>query len=131
MVAAMQAEEGLTLDDAHRLRGLEPLLEGSPHGVVYLIGPERAPIGYVTICFGWSLEFGGLDGFVDEIYVRPAVRGRGIASDVLARLAKALKEAGMTALHLEVNKDNARAKRLYERAHFRSRDQYLLMTRMF
>ena len=69
MLASFHAEEDIKISDEQRAEGLTPLLEGSPHGVVYLIGPPRAPIGYIVISFGWSIEFGGMDGFVDELYV--------------------------------------------------------------
>ncbi|MDF1803893.1 GNAT family N-acetyltransferase [Thalassovita sp.] len=128
MVTAFQEELGIDLAPDTRHAGLAPLLEGSPHGVAYLIGPQRAPIGYVVICFGWSLEFGGMDGFVDEIYIRPGVRGRGIGSEVLTSLPKALSGAGLKALHLEVRRDDANTRRLYERLRFRPREDYMLMT---
>ncbi|MEB8386341.1 GNAT family N-acetyltransferase [Rhodobacteraceae bacterium KMM 6894] len=129
LVSAFHAEEDIDIDDETRLAGVAPLLDGSPHGAIYIIGPLRAPIGYVCISFGWSLEFGGLDGFLDEIYIRPGVRGRGIGSEVLRALPKALGEVGMKALHLEVHRDNAKARALYRTLHFESRDQYSLMSR--
>lgn len=129
MVGDFHAEEGIAQDDATRRGALLPLLEGSPHGAVYLAGPARAPIGYVVICFGWSVEFGGMDGFVDEIYIRPAVRGRGIGSEILMSLPKALAGAGLKTLHLEVARDNDRARKLYEKLHFVPRENYVLMTR--
>lgn len=129
MVGDFHAEEGIAQDDATRRGALLPLLEGSPHGAVYLAGPARAPIGYVVICFGWSVEFGGMDGFVDEIYIRPAVRGRGIGSEILMSLPKALAGAGLKALHLEVARDNDRARKFYEKLHFVPRENYVLMTR--
>lgn len=104
-------------------------LDGSPHGAIYTIGPGRAPVGYVVITFGWSIEFGGLDGFVDEIYIRPTVRGRGIATEVLLTLPQALAQAGMRALHLEVDRDNPSAQKLYAKTGFKPRDRYMLMTR--
>ncbi|WP_299605756.1 N-acetyltransferase [uncultured Tateyamaria sp.] len=130
LVAAFHAEEGITLSDDARAAGLQPLLDGIPHGAAYLIGPPRAPIGYVVVTFGWSIEFGGMDGFVDEIFIRPGVRGRGIATEVLLALPRALGGAGVKALHLEVATDNTTAQRLYARAGFRLRDGYHLMTRM-
>ncbi|WP_299206944.1 GNAT family N-acetyltransferase [uncultured Tateyamaria sp.] len=130
LVAAFHAEEGITLSDDARAAGLQPLLDGIPHGAAYLIGPPRAPIGYVVVTFGWSIEFGGMDGFVDEIFIRPGVRGRGIATEVLLALPRALGGAGVKALHLEVASDNITAQRLYARAGFRLRDGYHLMTRM-
>lgn len=129
LVAAFHAEMGIDSDAASREAGIAPLLEGSPHGVVYLMGPQKAPIGYVVICFGWSVEFGGMDGFLDEIYVRPGVRGRGIGSEVLSQLTKALSDAGMKALHLEVRKDDDQTRRFYQKLRFAARDNYVLMTR--
>ena len=129
LVSAFHAEEGITQDADQRRDALLPLLEGIPHGCIYLIGPGRAPLGYIILTFGWSVEFGGMDGFVDEIYIRPAVRGRGIATEVLLDLPKALAEAGLTALHLEVDRMNERAQKMYLRTGFKARDRYMLMTR--
>lgn len=131
LVAAFHAEEGIAQSDDMRRAGLAPLLDGIPHGVVYLIGPPRAAIGYIVITFGWSVEFGGLDGFIDELYIRPGVRKRGIASETLLSLPRALAGAGLKALHLEVDQTNETAQRLYARAGFALRPNYHLMTRRF
>lgn len=129
LVAAFHAEMHIDQSDEGRRAGIAPLLEGSPLGAVYIVGPALAPIGYVVVTFGWSVEFAGMDGFVDEIYIRPGVRGRGIASEVLSGLCKALAGAGVRALHLEVDKDDEATQRLYERLHFQIRDRYTLMSR--
>ena len=130
LVGDFHTEQGITQDDATRRAAILPLLEGSPHGAVYLIGPARAPIGYVTVGFGWSIELGGMDGFLDEIYIRPGVRGRGIGSEIMLSLPKALAGAGLKALHLEVDREDASVRKLYEKLHFRPRDKYMLMTRV-
>ena len=44
LVSAFHAEEGLTTTSEQRESALKPLLEGSPHGVVYLIGPALSLI---------------------------------------------------------------------------------------
>ncbi len=129
LVAAFHAESGLETTEDHRRAGVEPLLNGHPYGAVYLIGPTRAPIGYIVITFGWSVEFGGMDGFVDELYIRPAVRSRGIATEVLTALPKTLATAGLRALHLEVDRENETAQRLYLRTRFKPRETYMLMTK--
>lgn len=129
LVAAFHAEEGITLSDENRHAAVQPLLEGSPYGAAYLIGPARAPIGYIVITFSWSLEFGGLDGMIDEFYLRPAVRGRGIATEVLLTLPNELARAGLKAIHLEVDVSNAPARRLYEKTGFKARDNYALMSK--
>lgn len=129
LVSAFHAEQGFPLDPEQRRASIHPLLNGSPYGSVYLIGPQRAPIGYVAVTFTWSLEYGGLDAALDEVYLRPGVRGRGIASEVLAAICKRLFEAGVQLIDLEVDRDNAAARRLYERMGFEPRESYLIMHR--
>jgi hypothetical protein len=130
MVAACHAEEGIGSDEAHRRAGIGPLLQGSPHGAIYLIGPRVGHVGYIVVSFGWSLAFAGMDGFVDEFWIRPGVRGRGMGSEVLATLIPALEAAGLKALHLEAGVANAGARRLYARHGFALRDGFHLMTRI-
>ena len=127
MVASYHAEAGIESDLQSRAAAIEPLLEGSPHGAIWLIGPRMSPVGYVAVSFGWSLELGGMDGFVDEIWLREAVRGRGMGGEALSELLKTLDQAGVKAMHLEVEKDGP-AGRLYRRVGFKER-RYALMTR--
>ena len=127
MIAAYHAHDGIDCDDAHRSAAIAPLLEGSPHGAIWLLGPKISPVGYIAVSFGWSIELGGMDGFIDEFWIREKVRGRGMGGEVLLTLLKSLREAGMKALHLEVAEGNERAERLYLGAGFRRRD-FRLMT---
>ncbi|MBD3663406.1 GNAT family N-acetyltransferase [Sulfitobacter aestuariivivens] len=129
LITAFHAEEGIETTHEDRQAGIAPLLDGIPHGAAYLIGPPRAPIGYIVVCFGWSVEFGGLDAIIDELYIRPGVRGRGIASEALIALPRALSQYGLRALHLEVDKTNTAAIKLYRRAGFQPRDNYMFMSR--
>lgn len=129
LVARFHDEAAFDTDDAHRAAAIAPLLEGSPYGAVYIVGPRLAPIGYGVITFGWSVEFGGKDAFVDELFLRPSVRGRGIGRDLLQALSVTLAEAGVRAIHLEVEHDNEAALKLYARAGFVARKTYGLMSR--
>ncbi|MEO1283651.1 MAG: GNAT family N-acetyltransferase [Pseudomonadota bacterium] len=129
LVADFHAEDGITQTDVAREAAIMPLLEGSPHGAIYLAGPSKAPVGYVVLTFGWSLEMGGMDGFVDEIYIRPGVRGRGIGTEILTSLPAQLAGFGLKAVHLEVDRDKPDVQRLYQKMGFEARDRYVLMTR--
>lgn len=130
MVKAYHEFEGIEQSDGQRRAALTTLLAGTPHGIAYLIGPKKSPVGYIAISFGFSLEMGGIDGFIDEFFIRSNVRGRGMGSEVLDNLLPALAENGVKALHLEVAPTN-RAQKLYARAGFKLRDGYHLMTRVF
>lgn len=129
LCAAFHAEEEISSTEEGRIAALTPLLEGSPYGAIYIIGPARAPIGYIVICFGWSVEFGGLDAIVDELFVRPSVRGRGIATEALISLPNALSAFGLRAIHLEVDRENEAAVKLYRRSGFQTRERYMFMSR--
>ena len=126
MVADYHAFDGIVSDEGTRRAALEPLLEGSPHGAVWLIGPKMAPVGYIAVSFGWSIELGGMDGMVDEFWIREAVRGRGMGFEALTALQKALRNAGVVALSLEVSATNTTAQRLYARTGFQARGFHLM-----
>lgn len=127
--AACHAELGLERDDDLRRAGLEPLLEGLPQGAVYLIGPARAPLGHIVLSFAWSLASGGLEARVEELYIRPPVRGRGIATEVLSSLPRALGQAGVKAIHLHLDAASGPARDLFARARFREEAETRVMTR--
>ncbi|PRY21445.1 acetyltransferase (GNAT) family protein [Aliiruegeria haliotis] len=127
MVESFQTEFGIEMDSDTRLAGVAPLLEGNPLGVIYIIGPRNAPVGYIAISFGWSIELGGIDGVVDEFWIRPAVRNKGMGSEALSALIPALRDAGVKALHMEVDRDSP-VSALYARLGFAKRDRYCLMT---
>jgi len=128
MVASRRAEAGERADAASAegteaaRAALLPLLEGCPHGAVYLVGPARAPIGYVVLSFGWSVAAGGLTARIDEMHIRRAVRGRGIGAEVLGSLPRALGAAGLRVIEVETGREDTRARALFARQRFHARE---------
>ncbi|MFT6684244.1 MAG: hypothetical protein ACJAQV_001414, partial [Loktanella salsilacus] len=45
LMARYHADAALPYDDAHRAQVTGPLLDGSPLGAVWLIGPKSSPLG--------------------------------------------------------------------------------------
>jgi ribosomal protein S18 acetylase RimI-like enzyme len=129
LVGACHQEIGQEMDADQRRIGLQHALADSPHAAVYLIGPVRAPVGYVLLSFGWSLERVGHHCTVDQIYVRSGVRSRGIASEVLSKLTAMLKSTGIKTVYIQYSEDDAKSKRLFQRAHFKDGRQFTLMQR--
>jgi ribosomal protein S18 acetylase RimI-like enzyme len=62
------------------------------------------------------MEYGGLRGFIDDLYVQPAARGRGAGAALLAAARSGAVERDVRALHVEVGPENEMARRLYARA---------------
>lgn len=130
MVGQFHDEIGVETTVEDRVASVLPILEGTPLAVAYMFGPKNAPVGYLIMSFGWSLELGGMDGFLDEIWIRPNVRKRGIGHEALNNVIKALSGAGLKAVHLEVNRNDGATQSLYRRMGFQMREKYALMTRV-
>ena len=92
-----------------------------------MIGPRNSPMGYVVFSFIWSVEFGGLEAMVDEVYLRHNVRGKGIGKSILKRLFRTMAAHGVYSLSIEVNHKNAEAILFYKALGFRLRQNYSLM----
>ncbi len=99
-------------------------------GRAWLIRSGGRPVGYVFLTLGFILEFGGRDAFIDELYLVPDHRGKGIGALTLAFIEEEARMLGVRALRLEVSKSNRRAHKLYQKAGFEDHDRHL-MTKPF
>jgi ribosomal protein S18 acetylase RimI-like enzyme len=116
--------------DAHRARrAMLALLGDARLGRVWFIEDAGQLCGYLALCYGYSLELGGRDGYVDELYIRVPFRGRGLGTRALEVACEAARADGVVALYLEVRQDNVEAQRYYERMGFERRDRYFLLAR--
>jgi len=92
---------------------------GSPRPLAeaffFLCGGE--PVGYCLLTSAFSTEAGGRVQWIEELYIRPEWRGRGLARELFAGL-KARRAPDVRRFRLEVEPDNEAAKRLYRRAGF-------------
>jgi GNAT superfamily N-acetyltransferase len=91
---------------------------------------DGAAAGYVVLTFGYSLEFNGHDAFVDELYVEEGHRGKGLGGLAVRLAEDTCRTMGVRALHLEVDRENHRARAVYEKAGFEDRDNHLLTKRL-
>lgn len=114
-MARYHEEARLPHSDDHRARATAPLLDASPMGAIWLIGPPIAPLGYVAITFGWSLGRGGMTATLAEAFIRPSVRGRGIGTEAMHAIMVQLSQAGITSFHAAPQSDQPRAIRFCER----------------
>ena len=129
LVRAYHEFEHFERSDAQRVSALKPLLApDSSFGRIWLIEVDGTVAGYIALCFGYSIEFGGRDAFIDEFYLVEELRGRGIGGAVLDFIKREATKLGVIALHLEVAGTNNEAHRLYSRHGFQSRQRYHLMS---
>jgi GNAT superfamily N-acetyltransferase len=120
--------DGVPFDERVTESALLPLLQQSDAGRLWLIQLDGSTIGYVAMCFGYSIEFGGRDAFVDEMFILAEFRGKGIGRKVLEAVRSRAKALGVKALHLEVDRGNERAINLYRSLGYALRERYHLMS---
>ena len=109
---------------------LAELLAADGAGAVSLALEGERAVGYAALCFGFSIEYRGRDAFVDELYVAPAARGKGVGRALLRALEAEARAASVRTLHLEVEQRNAGARTLYVDEGFRPTGRELLSKRL-
>lgn len=115
---AYYAFDGHGFDREKARLALRALLHDANFGRVWLILDGGTAVGYIVLCFGYSLEWLGRDAFVDEFYLREEYRGRGWGRKTMEFVEEAAREAGIRTLHLEVVRKNATALEVYRRMGF-------------
>jgi ribosomal protein S18 acetylase RimI-like enzyme len=113
MMAAFYAESGTPFDAVQAGRAFEILLAANAEGTVWILERPGAAAGYAVLTTGFSMEYGGRDAFLDDLYVRREHRGLGLGRAAMEVVLEECRRRGVRALHLEVARDNSRAKELY------------------
>lgn len=126
MISEFYALEQISFDEKVARSALSQLIENEFFGCVWLLQNEVETIGYVALIFGFSLEYGGRDALIDELYLRENFRGQGFGTDAIKFVENFCRENDIKALHLEVSHHNAKARALYERLKFVDYERYFL-----
>lgn len=125
LVRAYYREDGLDWVEARQPAALRALAASHPNGHGWMIRLGQRTVGYAVLTWSFSIESGGRDGLIDEIYLIPEVRGRGLGQRVLAMIEDEARGRGLGRLFLEVN-HGSRALSLYRRAGFVDHRRYLM-----
>lgn len=118
-------EDGSPLDEAGEAT-ITHVAQGEPMAPAYMLELHGTLAGFFILTLGYSVENGGTDGFIDDIYLLPALRGQGLGRKAVALAIEAAKEVGIRALLLEVEAHNDRAYALYRKMGFDDTQRRLL-----
>jgi ribosomal protein S18 acetylase RimI-like enzyme len=106
--------------------GVEVLTErarrmlGAEEMTVLLAG--EGPDAIAELRFRTSLWFEGRDAYLEELYVAPGLRGKGIGRALLEAAMKTARERGAEHIELTTSLDDTAAIGLYESAGFTNRE---------
>ena len=128
MMEALYRHDSHPFDAAQARRATRRLLELPAFGAIWLLRQDNETVGYAVLTFGFSLEFGGCDALLDELFVVESYRRKGLGQQALRFIADRCRENEIRALHLEVLSGNDKAAAIYRRFGFEE-DTRRLMTK--
>ncbi len=120
------AFDGHGFEEQKALVALLGLLRDPGLGRAWLILDGAGAVGYVVLCFGYSLEWLGRDAFVDELYLLEEYRRRGWGRKTMEFLEEQARTAGVRTLHLEVVRQNTAALEIYRKLGFAKHESTFL-----
>jgi GNAT superfamily N-acetyltransferase len=98
---------------------LEKIVVDAARGFVLLARENGRIVGIAYVATILSAEHCGLVAWLEELYVMPSHRSRGIGTALIAAMIERARKAGIVAIDLEIDAGHSRAESLYRRLGFR------------
>ena len=119
LLVAQLREHHVATPEAKLASAIQEILRHPERGRILVAIERGKPVGLAALSFVWPLEHAGRSAWLEELYVEPAARGRGLGTRLLHAALRIAAETGAVAVDLEVDADHQRAARLYAREGFR------------
>ncbi|MEX1140191.1 MAG: GNAT family N-acetyltransferase [Bacteroidota bacterium] len=108
--------EHRTLDHETLRKGVEAVVREPSHGTYYVAEMDGRVVGQLLITYEWSDWRNGVFWWIQSVYVRQEVRGRGVFKALYRHVeVMARKQPGVCGLRLYVEHDNQNAMRTYQK----------------
>lgn len=124
------AYDGHDFNLAAYQKALVKLLQNPDYGTVALVYTGSFPIGYIIVCYGYSLEFGGRDAYIDEVFLLQEYRGKGLGKEAINFVEEECRKVGIQAIHLEVQHSNKSAYQFYQHIGFEDHNRHLMTKKL-
>ena len=123
LMQACYQEDRLEVSSEYTRRALEQFFDAHDLstrelGCIWILHYRGEPAGYLALTWSYSFEYGGRVAEVDELYVAPQFRNRGLTQAALSFAETTCRALAVKALSLEVEPENDSARRLYHRFGF-------------
>ncbi len=115
------AVDGHPFDPQRARAAFAPLLTDDAHGVIWIVDTPNA---YAVLTWGWSIEAGGAEAVLDELFATE--RDGGVGSALVDHLLADGRQRGLARIFLETEAHNHRVRGFYERHGFRADDSIWL-----
>lgn len=132
LIAEFYVADQHPYDEDVVMRGLAPLLTDDTYGQVWVVsagGASDEPEGYAVVTWGWSLEAGGRECILDELFVRR--QGHGIGRVLVHHALVEAEKAGASRMFLETEAHNSRVRGFYGELGFAVEDSVWMNREFF
>jgi GNAT superfamily N-acetyltransferase len=116
LLEAQYREHDIDLRGPRLLTAMRTLLDGN--GVLVIATLGAGSVGVAELSWQFSLERAGRVAWMEELYVTPAFRGKGLGTRLIERAVQEARKAGCVSVELEVVRGHERAAKLYLRDGF-------------
>ena len=130
MMEELWAHEGIPFGAAAVQKALAVLFSDPGLGRIWLTLVEDVVAGYAMGTWGFSTEQGGRFLLLDELFVLPAFRRKGVGAATLAFVEQEAERDGAGAVRIEVSVANGPARELYRAAGFADLHRSFLAKRL-
>jgi GNAT superfamily N-acetyltransferase len=129
-MAEFYAEGGYPLNHERATEAFAALLADERLGQAWFIQAGTLDVGHVVVTLCFSMEYGGLIAFVDDLFVQRAFRRAGLGRAALEEVKDFCASHGVRAMFVETGHDNAAALAVYQRVGFVNTDRQLLALKL-
>jgi GNAT superfamily N-acetyltransferase len=122
-------EVGYPFDDLLAQRCFSQLIEEPSLGRAWVLLHDADVAGYIVLTFCFCLEYGGREGWVDDLFVRKAFRRTGLGTLAMDTVVEESRRMQLRMLNLEVEPANKGARRLYSNTGFEENRRLVMRRR--
>lgn len=126
LVRDFHIEEHLAYEREAVRRILSDLIQRPEFGQVWVLEHSGHISGYALVGYGYSIEYRGRDAFIDELYIVPGERKKGLGMRFLEWIRDEARAAGISVIHLEVDNSNERAYEIYQAFGFKPKNRRMM-----
>lgn len=113
-----ELEEDFQPDPERQAAALNLILDNPEHALIYMIKVGEEIAGMVALHLAISTAEGGWCGRIEDLYLKPEFRRRGIGRQAMENLFAIAESKGLTRLTLIADKDNLPALQFYKKCGF-------------
>jgi GNAT superfamily N-acetyltransferase len=115
LISAYYTYDHIAFDPPKQRAALLSLMDHPQYGESLFIQRGDEIVGYAVMTLDYSIEFGGLEAFIDEFFLIESARGQHIGEEAVRLIRAWCKVRNLNSLNVIVEHDNAPALRFYQR----------------